>query len=111
MAADTIQVDVLTSTGQRQTRTHTVQLPRGATVGDALQAAGVTMLPIQTVAVWNKHRPLDWPLEANDRVAVLRSLTADPMEARRRRQDHQRRARLKLGLKAGVKPALADDAV
>ncbi len=106
MAVDTINVDVLTSEGQRQTRTHAVQLLRGATVGDALQAAGVTVLPNETVAVWGKHRPLDWLLEANDRVAVLRSLRVDPMEARRRRQDHQRRARLKLGLKAGVTPAM-----
>jgi uncharacterized protein len=107
-ASATIQVEVLTSDGQRHTRTHTLHLLRGATVGDALQAAGVTVLPNHTVAVWGKHRPLDWPLDADDRVAVLRPLTVNPMEARRRRQDHQRRARLKLGLKAGVKPALAD---
>jgi uncharacterized protein len=105
MSAATIQVEVLTSDGQRHTRTHTLQLPRGATVSDALQKAGVTVLPHQTVAVWGKHRPLDWPLDADDRVAVLRPLTVNPMEARRRRQEHQRSARLKLGLKAGVKPA------
>lgn len=64
-----------------------LQLPEGSRGSDALRAAGYARLPEGwALAVWGKRIPPALPLKSGDRVELLRPLTADPMDARRRRQ-------------------------
>lgn len=63
-----------------------LSLPAGSRVSDALKAAGYELLPEGWgLAIWGKRVPAALPLKDGDRVELLRPLTADPMEARRRR--------------------------
>lgn len=67
-----------------------LSLPAGSRVADALHAAGYASLPGGwALAVWGKRVPAALALRDGDRVELLRPLTADPMEARRRRQQLQ----------------------
>jgi putative ubiquitin-RnfH superfamily antitoxin RatB of RatAB toxin-antitoxin module len=69
----------------------TLPLPPGARASDALQAAGWAELPTGWgLALWGRRVGLDEPLRSGDRLMLLRPLSVDPMEARRRRQAHQR---------------------
>jgi len=73
----------------------TLRLPHGATVADAIAAAGWPALASAargdaafaaaglSAAVWSKGRALDHALRDGDRVEVLRDLQIDPMTARR----------------------------
>lgn len=67
----------------------TLTLEAGATVGAALEAAGVG-LP-QAVGIFGRRVALDAPLADGDRVEIYRALRADPKEARRRRVLSRRR--------------------
>ena len=70
-------------------RLHLV-LPAGSRARDALAAAGYASLPAGwALAIWGKRIPPALPLTSGDRVELLRPLSADPMEARRRRQQLQ----------------------
>lgn len=67
-----------------------VMLGAGATVRDAIAAAG--LVPAQdlvrdapAVGVFGQRRSLDAPVANGDRVEIYRPLTIDPKEARRRR--------------------------
>ncbi|MGZ8274410.1 MAG: RnfH family protein [Burkholderiaceae bacterium] len=74
-----------------------VTLPGGATVGDAIVAAGVLgrqpeiALSAPQVGVWGRSCALSQRLNEGDRVEIYRSLTVDPKEARRVRADVRRR--------------------
>ena len=71
-----------------------LQLPVGSTAADAMREAGHEELPARwALALWNRRVGLDEPLRDGDRLMLLRPLAVDPMEARRRRQLHQRPAR------------------
>ena len=62
-----------------------LEMPLGATVGEAVAASG---LPLEAVAAWAVHGVRAEPgtlLRDGDRVELLRPLQADPKEARRRR--------------------------
>ncbi|WP_462115740.1 RnfH family protein [Lysobacter xanthus] len=59
-----------------------LDLPQGATVADALRAAG---LEGSAVAVFGERAEPGRTLAEGDRVEVLRPLIADPKDARRRR--------------------------
>jgi putative ubiquitin-RnfH superfamily antitoxin RatB of RatAB toxin-antitoxin module len=59
-----------------------VQLPDGATVRDALLAAGMTA---ERVGIFGRLVKLETRLADGDRVEIYRPLTTDPKEARRRR--------------------------
>ncbi len=68
-----------------------LQLPAGATVADALAAAdlpsrvpGIEVDP-EGLAVFGQAATLATALHDGDRVEVLRPLTVDPKQARRRR--------------------------
>ncbi|MDI9240079.1 RnfH family protein [Lysobacter sp. LF1] len=65
-----------------------LELPAGATVGDALVAAGLDR-DAETVAhaVFGVRVARDVPLQDGDRVELLRPLQADPKTARRRRAE------------------------
>lgn len=70
-----------------------VEVPGGATVGDALKAAAMHDDPASTgIAVYGERVAPDTALRDGDRVELLRPLQADPKDARRRRaQDRGRR--------------------
>ena len=59
-------------------------LPPGATVRDALEAAGL-VFENHRVGVFGKRLALDHALSDGDRVEIYRALARDPKEARRRR--------------------------
>ncbi len=69
----------------------TLELPEGATVGDAMRCSGLlerypeitgAALP---VGIWGRLVSVDAMLRDQDRVEIYRALTADPKEVRRRR--------------------------
>jgi putative ubiquitin-RnfH superfamily antitoxin RatB of RatAB toxin-antitoxin module len=63
-----------------------VELVRGATVGDAIAAAGWTGREgVSGYAVFGVNADATTLLLEGDRVELLRPLQIDPMEARRRR--------------------------
>jgi uncharacterized protein len=87
--ADTIDVEVAYAERERQFL-HRVTLTAGATVADAIAAAGVdAALGIDTsqlaTGIWSKVVARDAVLRNGDRVELYRPLEADPKEARRRR--------------------------
>lgn len=59
-----------------------LQLPDGATVGDALAACG---LKGEKAGIFGKRATMDTRLADGDRVEIYRPLALDPKEARRRR--------------------------
>lgn len=64
----------------------TLALPEGATVADAVAAAGWSADPeLVAFAVHGQRVDAATPLRAGDRVELLRALLADPKDARRRR--------------------------
>jgi putative ubiquitin-RnfH superfamily antitoxin RatB of RatAB toxin-antitoxin module len=66
-----------------------LELPAGATVGDALENSGLLerarraqgMEP--AFGVFNRLRPATWPLHDGDRIEIYRPLLVDPKEARK----------------------------
>ncbi|HYN00611.1 MAG TPA: RnfH family protein [Aestuariivirgaceae bacterium] len=74
-----------------------LQLPEGATVGEAIRASGMLArfpeieLTRIAVGIFGERAVLDDPLQEGDRVEIYRPLLADPKETRRRRA--RRRAR------------------
>jgi len=74
-----------------------LKLATGATVGDAIDAAGVRLrrpevaTGVLDVGVWGRSAPLTQRLEDGDRVEIYRPLAVDPKEARRVRAEVRRR--------------------
>ena len=74
-----------------------VSLPAGATVADAIGAAGVLARRPELassppdVGIWGRSCALTQRLEDGDRVELYRPLTVDPKEARRVRAEVRRR--------------------
>ena len=66
---------------------HTVLLPPGATVADALAASGMGPAPGGGVAVFGVKCAATQVLRDGDRIEVLRPLQVDPKEARRKRAE------------------------
>ncbi len=91
----TMNLVLIVSVGPRQVETRPLCVPEGSTVKQALAHVAFTIPANASVAVWGRQRPLDWVLVEGDRLACLRPLTVDPMEARRRRHAHQKAAKAK----------------
>lgn len=74
-----------------------VRLPAGASVADAIAAAGVLARRPEVarrapdVGIWGRACGLDQRLEDGDRVEIYRPLTVDPKQARRVRAEVKRR--------------------
>jgi hypothetical protein len=74
-----------------------VTLPAGATVGEAIGAAGVLVRRPEIAAtspevgIWGRSCALTQRVEDGDRVEIYRPLTIDPKEARRVRAEVRRR--------------------
>lgn len=94
-ADGTIRVVVARSAARGQVDLHNVELPGGATVADAVRAAGLeSALPMgeaqRSLGIWGRIATLDAPLRDGDRVELYRPLTVDPKEARRLRYKRHR---------------------
>lgn len=75
----------------RSHRATTVELAAGATVGDALAAAGWTLdMEFAGLAVFGQAATLATPVRDGDRVELLRGLQVDPKQARRLRAERAR---------------------
>ena len=74
-----------------------LQLPQGATLGQAIDASGILAqhpgidLTKQKTGVFGKLKPLDTVLADHDRVEIYRPLIVDPKLARQRRVDKTRK--------------------
>ena len=69
----------------------TVQLPAGATVRDAIAAAGIaTGADPRALGIFGKRVRADAPLADGDRVEIYRPLLLDPKERRRQRAARRR---------------------
>lgn len=99
-----IRVVVAASRAARTVAVQVFDLPAGATVAQALAAAGCTLMPGEQVGVWGRVQPLDAPLREADRVEIYRPLTVDPKEARRQRYRRSPQRHKKLGQKGGPQP-------
>lgn len=75
-----------------------VTLPEGATIGDAIGAAGLesrfpgVSLDNLRCGIWNKLKPRETVLREGDRVELYRPLKADPNAARQARVAKKRAA-------------------
>lgn len=82
--AGMLRVEVVRAWPRRH-QSRRLALPVGATVAQALAAAGFDGEPPAAVAVFGETVAADRPLADGDRVELLRPLLLDPKEARRRR--------------------------
>lgn len=80
----TIRVEVIQAWPHQYDAANVV-LPAGATVADAIMAAALTPAAHVGVAVYGEMAACDLRLRDGDRVELLRPLSIDPKEARRRR--------------------------
>ncbi|MEN9539629.1 MAG: hypothetical protein RLZZ126_1864 [Pseudomonadota bacterium] len=102
-------VTVAWSPAKRQVQERPLQLPAGATLGDALDACPEARAfalqdaarPLHT-GVWGRRLPLSTVLHEGDRVELYRPLQVDPMVARRER--FQKQGSKKAGLFAQRRP-------
>ena len=79
----TIRVEVVLALPDRQ-QVVTVELAQGATAQDAVAASGLP-LPGHALGRFGRRIDLATVLRGGDRVEILRTLGAEPWEARRRR--------------------------
>ena len=76
-----------------------VEVPDGATTGDAIRASGLAArwpsvdIGERNVGIWSRVCGLAAPLRDGDRVEIYRPLVADPKETRRKRAEEQKRLR------------------
>ena len=73
-----------------------VQVPPGATVRDAIDAAQICLRRPELndaldTGIWGRRCKLDQPLADGDRVELYRPLVINPMEARRARAELRRK--------------------
>lgn len=80
-----MKVSVAWSAEAGEARELAVDLAAGATLADALRAAGVAAGTASDVGIWGRAATLATPLREGDRVELYRPLVVDPKEARRRR--------------------------
>jgi putative ubiquitin-RnfH superfamily antitoxin RatB of RatAB toxin-antitoxin module len=106
-----VLITLARSLGPRQMQEWSVDLPPGATVGEALRASGwlapdALNAPDFLVGVWGKRCELTAVLREGDRVEIYRGLRVDPKLARRERFKGQgvRRAGLFAKRRPGAKP-------
>lgn len=86
-----LRVEVCYALAERQTLVP-LDLPMGATAGEALSASGVqTGNGTPAIAIFGHPVAAATPLKDGDRVDVLRPLAADPKETRRIRARRAKR--------------------
>jgi putative ubiquitin-RnfH superfamily antitoxin RatB of RatAB toxin-antitoxin module len=91
-----LKIEVVYARPDRQAR-YTLELPEGATVGEAIARSGALVecpeidLTQNRVGIYGRLVPLAAPLDDGDRVEILRPLVADPKDARSGRAKRSRR--------------------
>lgn len=70
-----------------------LRLPEGATVREALRAAGIAGVEPRRVGVFGREVSIDAALADGDRVEIYRPLQVDPKDARRERARRRGRTR------------------
>lgn len=86
-----LRLCVVQCLGPREVRETSLELPRGATVADALQGLGVPetraqgSVPAVVVGVWGRRVGPEHRLQEGDRIELYRPLLVDPKVARRER--------------------------
>lgn len=105
MAEGRVSVVVAWSAGPRQVQERALSLAAGATVADALAAAGASQ-PDASVSLWGRKVPLHRALRDGDRIELCRPLRVDPKVARRERFSQQgaRNSGLFARRRPGAKP-------
>lgn len=89
--ATTVQVTVVVCTAPRDIREWVLEMPAGASVGDALRESGADHvcrqggLDATRIGIWGRPTTVDSKLAHLDRVEVYRALKVDPKVARRER--------------------------
>jgi uncharacterized protein len=89
MATERIAIEVACATPERQTILP-LEVDAGSTAEQALEQSGIFVLYPEldrsscVIGIFGREVPHDRVLEAGDRVEVLRPLTEDPRERRRR---------------------------
>ena len=82
-----IRVEVIAAWPDRSMATM-LALPEGATAGEACRASGLAEgYPLAGMAVFGRRVGEDTVLVEGDRLELLRALTIDPKQARRRRAE------------------------
>jgi len=103
-----LRVTVSASLAPREVCEWPLVLPAGATLAEALQAAGLDRAQLSglSVGIWGRESPLQAPLSDGDRVECCRPLMVDPKVARRQRFARQgaRTAGLFSARRPGAKP-------
>ena len=82
------RVEVVYALAQRQ-QVIELELPRGATVQDALERSGIAAAGLKT-GIFGKPCTTAARLREGDRVELYRPLLADPKQARRQRARRRR---------------------
>jgi len=91
MGEHTITVEVVHAAGAGMSMLRRVELPRGATVMQAIDASGIAAeLPVaaidpQRLGIFSRKVKPDQVLQAGDRIEIYRPLRIHPMDARRQR--------------------------
>ena len=89
VAAEIIAIEVVCAEADRQT-VLPLEVPTGCTAGEAIERSGILALHPSidaaacSVGIYGREVTRDRILKAGDRVEVLRPLTEDPKERRRR---------------------------
>ena len=86
-----IRVCLVRAPAPRNVQELWLELAAGASVAQALQAAGWRLEPGLGLGIWNRRVSADQPLRTGDRVELYRPLTVDPKLARRQRFERQGR--------------------
>lgn len=91
-----LDIEVIFALNAEQVWQKQIQLPRGATLEQALVKSGFyetqdAQWHEAPCGVYGIQRPRDYPLKHGDQVEVYRPLVFDPMESRRRRAAHRAR--------------------
>lgn len=80
-----IEIEIAWSLRAGEVLRRSLSLPAGSTIAEAIAQSGLTLPQDWTPAVWGKPREVSETLCDQDRLELLRPLSADPKEARRRR--------------------------
>jgi hypothetical protein len=98
-AAPRLSVEVAYAAAPERQRLIALELPAGATVGEAIRASGLLAefpglaLPALEVGIYGKRVPLSERLRGGERVEIYRRLLADPKQARRARAAGRRQTK------------------
>lgn len=97
--AQTLQVELIHAPEAGEVWRETLELSIGASISDALRLSGFArqfpqMLEAGTplVGIFGQSCPAERVLADGDRIEIYRPLRFDPMESRRRRAEHKRKA-------------------